>query len=177
MSNEFEKYPVLTEHIREYASFGHFSNWSSFLAELNQVLVKENRPDLPQNSLILTAFQNEPVNFLLSNALRHLTQDQQMQLCNALRERLPPPASAEDEAEKLYPYKKNEKITEIHDGTLVDHSRAVHIACAGMYTGEIEKLRNALQDLVEAVPKQQVNVDWWDDSMSAAMKQAQELLK
>lgn len=44
MSNEFEKYPVLTEHIREYASFGHFSNWSSFLAELNQALAKGNPP-------------------------------------------------------------------------------------------------------------------------------------
>lgn len=84
MSNEFEKYPELTNYIREYASFGHFSNWSGFLAELNLLLSK-----LPPPADDIPAFHNEPVTFLLSNALRHLSPEQLIQLRDALIERTP----------------------------------------------------------------------------------------
>lgn len=97
-------------------------------------------PELPKNSLILTAFQNEPVNFLLSNALRHLTQDQQRELCNALLERLPVPASITDEAERLYPDEKDERpIRSIDD--IREAQRSAHTTCGRQYMGEIEKLR------------------------------------
>lgn len=88
------------------------------------------------------AFQNEPVTFLLSNALRHLTQDQQRQLCNALQERLPIPASIGDEAESLYPIP--ESATHNYKFK-ADLQRSAHITCARQYTDTIEKLRAELE--------------------------------
>lgn len=90
------------------------------------------------------AFHKEPVTFLLSNALRHLTQDQQRQLCNALLERLPVPASIEDEAERLYPYpdkSEHEEYEFEHLKECQQSRRSAHITCARQYMGEIEKLR------------------------------------
>lgn len=94
------------------------------------------------------AFQNEPVTFLLSNALCHLTQDQQRQLCNALLERLPVPASIEDEAARLYPdTKENETVSMGHNG-IQDLRRSAHISAARQYMGEISRLKTLLKNTV-----------------------------
>jgi arabinogalactan endo-1,4-beta-galactosidase len=45
--NEFEKYPELTEMMREYASFGHFSNWQRFTEVINDALQKATEQSSP----------------------------------------------------------------------------------------------------------------------------------
>lgn len=48
------------------------------------------------------------------------------------------PASAEDEAARLYPYDVNGTEPELD--MMADLQRLAHITCARMYTGEIERL-------------------------------------
>lgn len=88
------------------------------------------------------AFHKEPVTFLLSNALRHLTQDQQRELCNALQERLPVADSIEEEAKRLYPYgEKNIILSTATYNSIMDVQREAHITAARQYMDTIDKLR------------------------------------
>lgn len=41
----------------------------------------------------------------------------------------------------------------------------------------VEKLKDALQNLIDAVPKQTDDADWWDDDLTDAVREAKELLK
>lgn len=111
------------------------------------------------------AFRNEPVNFLLSNALRHLTQDQQRQLCNALQERLPIPASIEDEAERLYPDLPKDLGT--YTGNILSEAkRSAHITCAHQYMGTIEKLRaenSKMRKALEEIAQKYADAEVLDD--------------
>lgn len=97
------------------------------------------------------AFHKEPVTFLLSNALRHLTQDQQRQLCNALLERLPVVASLEQEAERLYPYQMPQREIVLTFAEVTDYKRSAHITAARQYMGEIEQLRAENAALIEEI--------------------------
>lgn len=42
---------------------------------------------------------------------------------------------------------------------------------------EKDELRKALEDLVDAVPRQLEDADWWDDSLTNAVNKAKQLLK
>lgn len=119
--------------------------------EKNLDIILESELEFKPYSPEFDTFKKEPVTFLLVNALRHLTQDQQRQLCSALLERLPVPVSITDEAERLYPYcVMDEKLTEglptirVHIGQYnesVDRVRSAHITAARQYMGEIDKAR------------------------------------
>lgn len=78
-----------------------------------------------------------------------------------LDENPPPPASAVDEAARLYP-EPTGRIRErpYTEHEIVDIQRDVHIRCAGMYTDTIdklkaenEKIRFALENLVEDIKR------------------------
>lgn len=62
-----------------------------------------------------------------------------------LDENPPPPASAVEEAEKLYPFKKVNHELFIGCNDLAKYQQLAHITCAGMYTGEIDKLKAELE--------------------------------
>lgn len=154
--NEFEKYPVLTQYIQEYASFGHFSNWSGFLATLNELLAKVPDIDTPDPQ---SAFEKEPVNFLLVNALKYLTEDQRRQLYDELGERLTHDLTdIEREATKLYPMP--EEPAGYAEAYTLRNVRSwqqeSHIACAKQFIDKVkgleaenENLRNWVEQLKE----------------------------
>lgn len=52
-----------------------------------------------------------------------------------------PPASIEDEAARLYPFKKVNHELFIGCNDLAKYQQLAHITCAGMYTREIERLK------------------------------------
>lgn len=56
----------------------------------------------------------------------------------------PTPASAEQEAARLYPAVSTLEKSQL---PIYQIQRQAHISCAGMYTGEIEKLRAELNEL------------------------------
>lgn len=64
----------------------------------------------------------------------------------------PTPASAEEEAARMYPYDYENYDKEDHERVkaIRDAMRLAHIRCAGMYTGEIEKGREAI-DILKAL--------------------------
>jgi len=55
--NEFEKYPDLTEMMREYASFGHFSNWQRFTEVINDALQKATEQSSPDAKPLIEALE------------------------------------------------------------------------------------------------------------------------
>lgn len=130
-------------------AIGHWSTHHKMFINESGDFFPEDQIEWLDESLpaddMTTTLQNEPVTFLLSNALRHLTQDQQRQLCNALQERLPVPASITDEADRLYPANSDDIIERLHDHT----SRAGYITCARQYMGEIERLKNLIKNLYD----------------------------
>lgn len=108
----------------------------------------DESPDLPATD---DQFLKEPVTFLLSNALRHLSQDQQRQLCNALLERLPvvTDETLQREAEELYPDAPEEKLLERYTGYLVGLQRTAYIACAKSFIQRIRALEEEIERRVD----------------------------
>lgn len=45
---------------------------------------------------------------------------------------------------------------------------------ATAYAGKAQRLADALQDLVESIPGQTEDADWWPDSLRAAIERANE---
>lgn len=126
----------------------------------------DNELELKPYSPAFDTFKKEPVTFLLVNALRHLTQEQQRQLCNALQERLPLPASITDEAGRLYPYDASKAYDVYQHQETIQEFQRIHIAAASQYIGEIEKLRaenSKMRKALEEIAQKYADAEVMDD--------------
>jgi hypothetical protein len=99
---------------------------------------------------IRIAFEKEPVNFLLVNALKYLTEDQRKQLYNALGERLPHDLTdIEREARERYP---DEEGASMMRNIGIATQRNAYIDCAKQFIDKVrglEKENAALREEIE----------------------------
>lgn len=68
-------------------------------------------------------------------------------------------------AEKKYPYEKS------------GFSKQAFIAGWKANDANIEQYKTALEDLIEAIPGQTDDKDWWPDDLRTAVKNAEKLLQ
>lgn len=76
-----------------------------------------------------------------------------------------PPASIEQESARMYPYPKTLTVADWRVDEIIDRERSAHIRCAGMYTGEVERLKNEVARL-EAENKALIEeIQNWKDEL------------